>query len=93
MINFFEKQFDNLAKNIKSCWKTSLSALKAYFKIFLFPVYLFPIKLITFSSNYLVNFVNKFILAIIALLIDLIVYPFNGLKYKEGRPNIWNDKY
>lgn len=54
--------------------------LKAYFKRLLFPIWLFPIKLVTYTAYYLVKFVFKLIFAIFGLIIDVIVFPFKSLK-------------
>lgn len=80
MTNIIERQFDKLAKNIKTRWKKLVSELKAYFKRLLFPLYLFPIKLVTYSAYYLVKFLIKLILAFFGLIIDCIVFPFKSLK-------------
>jgi len=72
--------FGKLASNIKNRWRNFISWLKAYFKRLLFPIYLFPIKLVTYSSFYFVKFVIKLILALLGLVIDCIVYPFKSLK-------------
>jgi len=80
MINLFEKQFDDLAKKIKSRWENLISGLKAYFKKLLFPLYLFPIKLLTYSAYYLVKFLVKLIVALIGLIIECLVFPFKSLK-------------
>ncbi len=72
--------FDNAAKKIKSRWKNLATRLKAYFKKLLFPLYLFPIKLLTYSVYYLVKFLVKLIIAFIGLIFEMIVYPFKGLK-------------
>ena len=60
MINLFEKQFDDLAKKIKSRWENLISGLKAYFKKLLFPLYLFPIKLLSYTIYYLIKFLIKY---------------------------------
>ncbi len=73
--------FEKTANIIKAHWKNSISRLKAYFKKLLFPLYLFPIKLLTYSSYYIVKFVIKLILAFIGLIIDTIKYPFKSLKH------------
>lgn len=57
-----------------------LFRLKAYFKKLLFPIYLFPIKLITYTAYYVVKFLIKFVIAIIKIIIDSIIYPFRSLK-------------
>ena len=72
--------FDKLAKKIKSRWKKVVSGLKTYFKKLLFPLYFFPIKLLTYSIYYLIRFLIKLIIAFIGLIIDGIVYPFKSLK-------------
>lgn len=72
--------FDKLAGKIKSRGKSLFSRLRAYFKRLLFPVYLFPIKLLSYTVYYIVKFVIKLILAFIGLIIDCIIYPFKGLK-------------
>ena len=80
MINIFEKQFVNLAKNIKSRWEKLTIGLRNYFKKLLLPLYLFPIKLLTYSAYYLVKFIIKLIFAFVGLIIDCIVFPFKSLK-------------
>ena len=80
MINIFEKQFDSLAKNIKLRFINIFTRISAYTKRLLFPIYLFPIKLVTYSFYYLVKFLIKLIFAFIGLIIDCIVYPFKSLK-------------
>lgn len=72
--------FGKLANNIKSKWKKTIESLKAYFKRLLFPIYLFPIKLVTYTAFYLVKFLVKLVFALIGLIIDCIVYPFKSLK-------------
>ena len=76
-----QKIMNKLISKIEKVILLFFGKLIAYFKRLLFPLYLFPIKLITYSSYYLVKFIIKFILAVIALLIDLIVYPFKSLKH------------
>jgi hypothetical protein len=80
MINIFEKQFDSLAKNIKLRFINIFTRISAYTKRLLFPIYLFPIKLVTYSFYYLVKFLIKLVFAFIGLIIDCIVYPFKSLK-------------
>lgn len=72
--------FDKLAKKIKSRWSNLSSRFTAYLKRLLFPLYLFPVKLITYTAYYLVKFFIKFIIALIKIIIDLIIYPFRSLK-------------
>lgn len=54
--------------------------LKTYLRRLLIPIYLFPIKLLTYSIYYLLKFVIKLIIAFISLIIEIIRYPFRGLK-------------
>lgn len=72
--------FDKLANKIKSRCKSFTASLKAYIKKLLFPVYLFPIKLLTYSTYYLVKFLIKLVVAFIGLIFEMIVYPFKSLK-------------
>ena len=80
MINILERQFDRLAKKIKERSSTLLKGLGAYFKRLLFPLYLFPIKLVTYTAYYLVKFLIKFIFALISLVFETIIFPFKSLK-------------
>ncbi|MEX0616611.1 MAG: serine protease [Candidatus Woykebacteria bacterium] len=80
MINILERQFDALSKNIKDRSSRLFARFRAYFKRLLFPIYLFPIKLITYTAYYIVVFSIKFIIALIKIFIDSIIYPFRSLK-------------
>lgn len=80
MINIFERQFEKLSKTIKEKVSTTTSRLGAYFKRLLFPIYLFPIKLVTYTAYYLVKFLIKFVIALIKIGIDTIIFPFRSLK-------------
>src|SRR3989344_1346912 len=72
--------FNVLATKIKSNWTLATTRLKTYFKKLLFPIYLFPIKFLTYTLYYLVIFVFKLILAFFGLIIDCVVFPFKSLK-------------
>ena len=72
--------FGQLANKIKSKFNSVVGRLKAYFKRLLFPLYLFPVKLITYTSYYLVKFLIKFIFAFIGLIFETIIFPFKSLK-------------
>lgn len=76
----FEKQFDQLAKKIKSRWVNLVQRLRAYLKRLLFPLYLFPVKLVTYSAYYLVKFSIKLVITLIRIIIDCIIFPFKSLK-------------
>lgn len=80
MTNILERQFDKLSVKIISSFKKLVQSFKSYFKRLLFPLYLFPIKLITYSSYYLVKFFIKFIIAFIGLIIEWITFPFKSFK-------------
>lgn len=80
MVNVFERQFDDLAKKIKSCWKNLISRLKAYFKKLLFPLYIFPIKLFSYTIYYLIKFLIRLVVSLIKIIFDSIIYPFKSLK-------------
>lgn len=54
--------------------------LKKYIKHLLFPIYFFPIKLITYSIYYLFILVIKFLLSFARVIIDAFVFPFKSLK-------------
>lgn len=73
--------FEELANKIKARKDRLITSFKDYLKRLLFPIYLFPIKLITYTLFYLVMFVVKLILAFISLIIECIVYPFKSLKH------------
>lgn len=80
MINIFEKQFDSLSRKISDTYKSTTTRLKAYFKRLLFPVYQFPIKLVTYTAYYIVKFTIKLIIALIKIFIETLIYPFKSLK-------------
>lgn len=61
--------------------KKVIKQVKDYFKRLLFPIYLFPLKLYTYSIYYLVKFVIKLVFALISLIFEIIVYPFKSLKH------------
>jgi len=54
--------------------------LKAYIKRLLFPLYLFPLKLATYSAYYAVKFLIKLVIALIKIIIDAFIFPFKSLK-------------
>src|SRR3990167_8326677 len=80
MINILERQFDRLAKRIKERFSSLTKRFCAYFKRLLFPLYLFPIKLVTYTAYYLVKFLIKFIFAFIGLIFETIIFPFKNFK-------------
>lgn len=72
--------FEKLSGKIKSRWKNFATRLKAYFKRLLFPIHLFPLKLIVYTLYYLIKFLIKLIISLIKIVIDLIIFPFKSLK-------------
>lgn len=80
MINIFERQFDNLSKKIKERVSSLLKSFGAFFRRLLFPLYLFPIKLVTYTTYYIVKFLIKLLFAFIGLIIDSVVFPLKSLK-------------
>lgn len=80
MINIFEKQFEKLADKIKLRWKNLTSRFVAYIKRLLFPLYLFPIKLLTYTAYYVVKLLIKTVFALIKIIFECIIFPFKSLK-------------
>lgn len=58
------------AKNIRERSSALVNGLGLYFKRLLFPLYLFAIKLVTYTAYYFVKFLIKFIFAFIGLIIE-----------------------
>lgn len=71
--------FDELAAKIRTQKVRLVSTVREYFKRLLFPLYLFPIKLVTYTAYYLVKFLIKFIFAFIGLITETIIFPFKSL--------------
>lgn len=69
-----------IISKIKSRIASIVFRLKAYFKKLLFPLYLFPIKLLTYSLYYIVKFILGLILGFLGLIFDTIKYPFKSFK-------------
>ena len=72
--------FDKLANKVKARWKNITSRLKAYFKKLLLPLYLFPIKFVTYTLYYLIKFSFNLLFTIVGLLADCVRFPFKSLK-------------
>lgn len=51
-----------------------------YIRKLLFPLYLFPIKLVTYSTYYLIRSLIKSIIALIKIIFEGIIFPFRSLK-------------
>lgn len=52
----------------------------AYIEKLLFPLYLFPIKLVTYTIFYLAVLLISLVIELINLIIDIIVYPFKSFR-------------
>ena len=69
-----------LAEKIKTVPNRLFVRFKEYVKRLLFPIYFFPIKLVTYSFYYFIKFLIKLVIAFIGLIIDCFVFPFKSLK-------------
>ncbi len=65
-----------IEKVVSEFWKR----FKTYIKHLLLPLYLFPLKLLTYSFYYLLKFLFKLIVAFLGLILDCIRYPFSSFK-------------
>lgn len=72
--------FDRFLDWLEESIRRSANRFIAYTKRLLFPLYLFPIKLVTYSLYYIVKFALKFIRAVFGIIIDCIRYPFRSLR-------------
>lgn len=72
--------FEKLSNKIRSRWENLSKRFKTYLKRLVFPLYLFPFKLLTYTVFYLIMFLIKLIIAFIGIVIDCITYPFKSLK-------------
>ena len=72
--------FDRLARNITVYGKRTTSSLLAYFRRLLFPLYLFPIKLVTYSAYYTGIFFIRLGISLVKIIIDSAIFPFRSLK-------------
>lgn len=79
-MDLLEQKIDSLVKRLKHKWQTIIAGLTAYFKKLLFPLYAFPIKLITYSLYYLLKFALHFVITLIKIIFETIIYPFKGLR-------------
>ncbi|MDO8498930.1 MAG: trypsin-like peptidase domain-containing protein [bacterium] len=71
----------NPLKKIRKFLGKLLLRLRLYFRKLLFPIYLFPLKIATYSLYYLLLFLIKLILALLGLLFDALKYPFKSMKH------------
>lgn len=61
-------------------FRQTVKNVQAYFRKLLFPVYLFPLKLITYSLYYFIQFILKLIFAILTILLENVRFPFTSVK-------------
>jgi len=73
--------FDRFLDWLEALIRRLAQRFVTYIKKLLFPLYLFPIKLLTYSLYYIVKFVFLFIRAVLGLVIDCIRYPFRSMKH------------
>ena len=71
---------DKLISRIDKKIREFYARLKAYTKKLLFPLYLFPIKILTYSIFYLLQFTFRLILSLIKIFFETIAFPFRSLK-------------
>lgn len=60
--------------------KKIAARLKNYLEHLLFPLYFFPIKLVSYSLFYLIRFIFGFIVSVLKIIWDFIAFPFRSLK-------------
>ncbi len=80
MAGILDRQFERLSKVIKRRASLSYTRFVNYLKRLFLPVYLFPIKLITYTIYYLFKFLIKFIFAFASLIFEAFIFPFRSLK-------------
>ena len=73
------KNIDKIAITLRSKVSNFFQKFRKYIKRLLFPLYLFPIKLVTYSFYYFLKFLILFLIKLIKLLWFLIKWPFLGL--------------
>lgn len=71
-----DRFLDWLEAKLKDAWQR----LMKFIRRLLFPIYLFPIKIVTYSLYYVVKFIFTFIFAVLGLIWDGIKFPFTGMK-------------
>ncbi len=76
MKNIINKNIDKISNILHGKATIFLDKFKKYIKRLLFPLYLFPIKLLTYSTYYFVKFLIVFLIKLFKLLWFLIKWPF-----------------
>ena len=74
------KKIDSIVQKFKSTLKEENRRLKKYFSRLLHPVYLIPVKLLTYLLYYLIRLTVKMIIIFLKLILDILLYPFRGIK-------------
>jgi hypothetical protein len=69
-----------LLNRAKSKIRELKNRLKAYFKRLLFPLHLFPLKLVTYSLYYLLKFLIGLVFSLIKIFFECLFFPFRSLK-------------
>lgn len=73
--------FDRFLDWLEALIWRALHRFAAFIKKLLFPLYLFPIKLVTYSLYYILKFAFTFVRTILGIIIDCIRYPFRSLRH------------
>ncbi len=60
--------------------QTIIKKLRTYLRRLLFPIYLFPLKLFTYSLYYALRALGRLTWSLIFILWDMLLYPFTGLR-------------
>lgn len=68
--------FTGLGKRLHRTLHRLRLRITLYIRRLLFPLYLFPLKLVTYSLFYLLRAVGRMLLGLLRLLRDMLVYPF-----------------
>lgn len=71
---------DKIISKIDKKIRNIFSRLKAYIKRLLFPLYLFPVKIATYSVYYLIKFTLKLIISLVKIFFETLIFPFRSLK-------------
>ena len=79
-MGIIELEIDKFSEYIKVKFKNGISRFKSYIYKLLFPLYAFPIKLVTYSTYYLVKFTLHVVITIVKILLETLIYPFKGLR-------------
>ena len=76
MKSIINKNIDKISDILRGKATIFLDKFRKYIKRLLFPLYLFPIKLLTYSTYYFVKFLIVFLIKLLKLIWFLIKWPF-----------------